>query len=128
MNRKPGPLLVFLMLLAFTGQVLAAPLLACHQAGQMAVDEHGLGCCPMDTATRSENMDMEAMEVPALQEGPGHAASGSMECDQHCVQCLALTPRQAASAHVLPTNQVRAFETFILPFHLDGFFRPPISA
>ena len=77
----------------------------------------------MDMASGQE--DMGGLEKLAPQEDSDPMTSGSMECNQHCFQCPALTPRQTASAHVLPTNQARAFETFIPPSHLDGLFRPP---
>jgi hypothetical protein len=113
------------MLLAFTGQLLAAPFLNCPQLGAMAMEELGVDCLSMDMAAGPQ----ETADKEGYHEGLNHSDSAMTDC-YLCLHCPGgATPVQASASLVPAKGQTLASsETFIPPSHLDGLFRPPISA
>lgn len=123
MNRKPT-LWVFLMLFAFTGQLLAAPFLDCPQLGAMAAEELGVDCLFMDMAAGTQQM----ADAESQRDGLNHSDSAMTDC-YLCLHCPAgVSPMQVSAVLSVVQGQSLAPDAFIPPSHLDGLFRPPISA
>lgn len=144
MSGRPRHFLALLLLLVFTGQVLAAPFLCCHQDTQSdaqskatsgieseaaAMQGHGEDCHSMPMAAMKQGGSGDepmSVETPA-----DHHLSGSFmsDCDHLCLQCPAGAAMQASQVAVDPAPVlVSAGEYFTPPSHPDGLFRPPKAA
>ena len=125
MKRKPT-LWVLLMLFAFTGQLLTAPFLECPELGAMAAEELGVDCLFMDMDMAAGTQQM--VDAESQHEGFNHSDSAMTDC-YLCLHCPAgISPMQVSAVPLVAQGQSMAPDAFIPPSHLDGLFRPPISA
>jgi len=137
--------IVFILLLAFCGQVLASPFLNCcasldqsKHSGHMPDSnmQHGM-MMDVDSAMHSHHFDMNmASPVPTLQHEAGPSITTqtmSADCNHQCEFCLV-----SASSLVSHTELIFFFEestqsVFVgartyLSTLSDSLYRPPITA
>jgi hypothetical protein len=135
---------VFILLLAFCGQVLASPFLNCcasldqseHSSHMPDSDmQHGM-MMDVDPAMHSHHHDMNmASPAPALQhEAMPTIATMTMsaDCNHQCEFCLAMASSLVSSAELFvffeePTQSgFRAVHTYLSTLS-DSLYRPPIT-